>query len=155
MKQNAEINILMVDDHPVIFRGYQDVIEHYLTESFCVDTAEDCDTAWDKITATKYDLLFLDISFPYEENKRFVSGEDFGARVKEEYPDIKIIVLTQIEDAFHLKNIMANISPKGFLLKREAKPELLADCVRSVIDSISFFSPRIKRIIQALSLIHI
>lgn len=151
MKEVQEIRILMVDDHPLIIEAYKEVLTRLLQESprFVIDTAHTCDLAWGKIKNNDYDILFLDMSFPQEEGNRFISGEDLGIQIRKEHLQIKIIILTQIEDAFHLKNLMATIKPEGFLLKRETNPKLLADCVQNVIVSIPFFSPKIAKIIQS------
>lgn len=149
MEKN-DINILMVDDHPLIIEGYKDVLTRLKPENvnYHIDDANNCDLAWEKITKGDFDVVFLDMSFPHKPNSKFISGEDLGIQIKKEYPSLKVIVITQIEDAFQLNKLMATIHPEGFLLKRETNPQILASCVKNVIDSIPFYSPKISKILQ-------
>lgn len=150
MKETQEIKILMVDDHPLIIEAYKEVLARLSGNThFVIDTAHTCDLAWEKIKSNHYDILFLDMSFPKEAGNRLISGEDLGLKVRKKYPQIKIIILTQIDDAFHLKNLMATVRPEGFLLKRETNPKLLTNCVQSVIGFIPFFSPKIAKILHS------
>ena len=145
-----EIKILMIDDHPLIIEGYKEVLAHLSGNTyFVIDTAHTCDLAWEKIKSNQYDILFLDISFSKEAGNRLISGDDLGLQVRKKYPQLKIIILTQIDDAFHLKNLMTTVRPEGFLLKQETNPKLLTNCVQSVIGSIPFFSPKIAKILHS------
>ena len=76
------INILMVDDHPIIIEGYQNVLMATKEEdqTLLIDTANNCDTAQLMINraakGTPYDVCFFDISLPPSEDGRYASGED-------------------------------------------------------------------------------
>lgn len=151
MTEKQHIQILMVDDHPLILEAYKEVLSLLEPErfSFHIEVSNHCDLAWEKIISNKYDMLFLDMSFPKQKNSKFISGEDLGGKVREKYPTLKIIILTQIEDSFHLNSIIDAIKPDGLLLKRETNPVLLTNCVLSVMDATPFYSPRIIKLMQS------
>ena len=90
----------MVDDHPIIIEGYQNVLMSTKEDdqTLLIDTANNCDTAQLMINraskATPYDVCFFDISLPASEDGRYASGEDLALLAKKIMPDSKIIILT-------------------------------------------------------------
>ena len=111
----------MVDDHHMILEGYENVLSRSTLKdiNFNIDIAYSCELAWEKIESKNYDIVILDINFPLSEDSKFLSGEDLGIKIKKEYPTMKVIILTVLENSFRLHNILNNINPEGFLLKGE------------------------------------
>lgn len=150
MDKNATVKLLMVDDHPLILKGYKDVLDRRkpADTTLSTHTANSCKVAWQKLQAQSYDIVFLDINLPPSEDEKFISGEDLGESIRREYPHIKIIILTQLEETLHLTNILKNIQPEGFLLKGETNPDLLTTCLDKVLENRSFYSPKIFKLQQ-------
>ena len=115
------INILLVDDHHMILEGYKNVISKAKCEDYdiVVETANNCDIAWDLLNEKEFDIVFLDINFPVQEDGKILSGEDLGIKIKKELPEVKIIILTVLAEPFRLHNLLLNINPAGFLMKGE------------------------------------
>jgi len=88
-----------------------------------------------------------DINFPVLEGGKFLSGEDLGIQIKKEYPAMKVIILTFLEDSFRLHNILNNINPEGFLLKGEVTAKELIQCIEAVITSPPYFGSRISKLL--------
>lgn len=145
------INILLVDDHHMILEGYKNVLSKvkYNGIKLSIDTSDNCDFAWNKIQNGNYQIIFLDINFPVQENSEILSGEDLGVKIKKEFPNIKIVILTVLEDAFRLHNILSNINPDGFLLKGETTSQELLRCLEKVIDSPPYYGPKISKILRS------
>jgi len=145
------INILLVDDHHMILEGYKNVLSKvkYNGIKLSIDTSDNCDFAWNKIRNGNYQIVFLDINFPVQENSEILSGEDLGVKIKKEFPNIKIVILTVLEDSFRLHNILSNINPDGFLLKGETTSQELIRCLEKVIDSPPYYGPKISKILRS------
>ncbi|MDN3595989.1 response regulator [Zunongwangia endophytica] len=146
------IKILLVDDHPLILEGYQNVLSRLeLPEiKLIIDTADKCDEAWQKIVSGNYDVVFLDINFPIDGNSRFISGEDLGAAIKKEYgSEMKLVILTVIDDSLRVHNILRNVNPDGFLVKGETNSEELVTCLKKVIKSPPFYGSTISKILHS------
>ena len=105
------MNILMVDDHPIIIEGYQNVLMGTKAddETLFIDTANNCDTAVIMIEraskGTHYDVCFFDISLPASEDGKYASGEDLALLAKKLLPNTKIVVLTMFNESFRIHNI--------------------------------------------------
>jgi len=146
-----EIKILMVDDHHMILEGYENVLSRLTLKdiNFNIDTAENCELAWEKIRLGNYHIVMLDINFPVSEGSKFLSGEDLGTKIKQDYPAMKVIVLTVLEDSFRLHSILNNINPEGFLLKGEVTAKKLIECLETVITSPPYYGSRISKLLHS------
>ncbi len=144
------ISILLVDDHKLILEGYKNVLAKTDIEgvSLTLDTATDCDTAWKKLNTNTYQVVFLDINFPVNEDSRFLSGEDLGAAIRKKFPKVKIIIITFLEDPLRVHNLLIHINPAGFLLKGKADPKDLQLCIKKVLTSPPYYSHKIIQLIR-------
>lgn len=113
------------------------------------DMADNGDMALEKISSGNYHIILLDLNFPVSEGSKFLSGEDLGIKIKEEYPTMKVIILTVLEDSFRLYNILNNINPEGFLIKGEVIPKKLIDCIETVISTPPYYNYRISKLLHS------
>ena len=117
------INILLVDDHPIILDAYKNSINQFLKTNnsfdFNIDTAICFDSALSLINDKEkpYDLVFLDIRLPESKDGKLKSGEDLGSKLIAKYPNIKIIVITGHYDAFKLGYILQDLNHMDCFLK--------------------------------------
>lgn len=141
----------MVDDHHMILEGYQNVLSSLKVKNifFNVDTADSCNLAWEKIGLGNYHMVMLDISFPFSKENKFFSGEDLGIKIRQEYPAIKVIILTMLQDSFRLHNILDNLNPEGFLLKGEITAKKLIECVETVAATPPYYGSRILKLLYS------
>ncbi|MBJ96840.1 response regulator [Mesonia oceanica] len=149
--KKEEINILLVDDHHMILEGYKNVLSKIKSEDYdiSVETADNCDTAWEILKGKKFDIVFLDINFPIEGNNKILSGEDLGIKIKKELPEVKIIILTVLADPFRLHNLLLNINPAGFLMKGETTSEELKRCLSKVIIAPPYYGSKISKLLHS------
>lgn len=151
MEEKKEIKVLLVDDHHMILEGYKNVLSKSKIDKvvFSVDTTDNCERAWEKLKNSDYQVVFLDINFPVFENSKILSGEDLGIKIRKEYPAIKIIILTILEDSFRLHNILSNINPDGFLLKGETTSRELVRCLERVLVSPPYYGAKISKLLHS------
>lgn len=142
------INILMIDDHPIILEGYRNVLRVSGGPSkFRIDTANSCDEAYLRIKNSEkrpYDIVFLDIGLPPSRNEEFLCGEDLGLMIKETSPDTKIIVLTMFNDNIRLLSILKNLNPQGFLIKSDVTPSVFLEAFHHVLEGREYSSNTIE-----------
>lgn len=148
MNMSKELNMLMVDDHQMIMDGYENALSRSEGIHYNIDMAVNCDLAWEKIGSGKYHIVMLDINFPVSKGSKILSGEDLGVRIKKEYPEIKVIILTVLEDSFRLHNILNNINPDGFLLKGEVTSRKLKECLEAVITSPPYYGTKVSKLLH-------
>ncbi len=148
------INILMVDDHPIIIEGYQNVLMATKKEdqTLLIDTANNCDTAQIMIDraskGTPYDICFFDISLPASKDGRYASGEDLAMLAKKLLPDAKIVILTMFNESFRIHNIIKEINPDGFLIKSDLTSMELADAFQHILKSPPYYSSTVNNYIK-------
>lgn len=148
------INILMVDDHPIILEGYQNVLMAVKEDkqTLLFDTANNCDTAVIMIEraakGTPYDVCFFDISLPASEDGRYTSGEDLALLAKKVLPKAKIVILTMFNESFRIHNIIKEIEPDGFLIKSDLTSMELADAFHQIIKSPPYYSTTVNNYIK-------
>ncbi len=145
---DAKHSILLIDDHPLILKGYQNVLSHFFKENLYIEAAINCDLGWEKLENSEFNLVLLDLNFQCLDRVHIRSGEDLGIKLRETYPKLKIIVITYITDTFRLQNILNTINPDGFLIKNETTSEELTICVQSVLNDSTYYGDKITQIIK-------
>ena len=150
------INILMVDDHPIIIEGYQNTLmatkNH--NQTLNIDTANDCDTAdllMRKAAIDKpYDVFFFDIRIPPSKDGTLTSGEDLAKLAKQLMPRAKIIILTMFNESYRIHNIIKTLSPDGFLIKSDLTSSELAEAFQHILVSPPYYSSTVNQFLNKL-----
>jgi DNA-binding NarL/FixJ family response regulator len=150
-----KLKVLLVDDHPIVLDGYKNIfkqIEEVSEFEFTIRTACDCDSADYEIENASigrpFDLVFLDIRLPPSRDKKLLSGEDLGLKMKSLFKDIKIMVFTFYDDNYMLYNIFRTLNPDGFLLKNETNLISLKEAINTVIQDVPYYSKTIIRLLR-------
>ncbi|MEM6864464.1 MAG: hypothetical protein AAF575_04755, partial [Bacteroidota bacterium] len=85
------------------------------------------------VTASVFDLAFLDIRMPSKPKENLLSGEVLGKLTESLSPKTKFLVLTSITDPFRISSILQAIDPSGFMLKSEITKETLTTCIEKLM----------------------
>ncbi|MCK7589127.1 response regulator [Subsaxibacter sp. CAU 1640] len=153
---NQVINILMVDDHPIIIEGYQNTLMATKkdNQTLIIDTANDCDTAdllMRRAAREKpYDVLFFDIRIPPSRDGLLTSGEDLAKLSKQLMPNAKVIILTMFNESYRIHNIIKNINPDGFLIKSDLTSSELAEAFQHIMVSPPYYSSTVNQFLNKL-----
>lgn len=148
------IHILMVDDHPIIIEGYQNILmatkkEHQVLQ---IETANDCDSARDLLKrASKekpYDICFFDISLPGTSDGKMTSGEDLAKLTRKIMPNAKVVILTMFNESFRVHNIVKQINPDGFLIKSDLTSSELAEAFQHILSSPPYYSNTVSNFLK-------
>lgn len=119
------MNILIIDDHPLMRRGVRQILE----ESFpgcAVQDESTCENALIEVRVKAWDLIILDISLPA------MGGLEFLDRVRRIKPDLPVLILTlHSESQFAVHAVRSGA--RGYVTKLSATDELVG-AVRRVLD---------------------
>ncbi len=126
------IRILLVDDHPIVRHGVRSVLANH-RDIEVVGEAEDAASLFAALDATWPDVVLLDVRMPRQ------TGIEVTGRLKREWPQLKVIILTTYEDDEYLFGALA-AGADGYLLK-SASPEVLASAIRQVASGERLLSP--------------
>src|SRR5690606_1234415 len=104
-----KIKVAIADDHQIVLSG----IEKLLTDHEHIEllfTAADGKELLQNMQQQQPDVLLLDIQMPG------MSGNELARIITADFPVVQVIALTNMDQAFHVRNMFRN-GAKGYLLK--------------------------------------
>ncbi len=149
------LNVLIIDDHPMIAEGYTNVLEAFSLNNtdykLKVVSAYSIDATIYKINGLNikdpFDLILLDISMPPSTEHNIFSGEELGIYIKERLSNTKIIVLTLLNDNLRLLNIFNSLNPDGFIIKCDLTSNSLLVAVKTILTGNKYYSETINTLL--------
>ncbi len=137
---NADIRVLVADDHTVVREGIRHVLEGEPGFSIVAEAA----TAGEAVQLAEEhqpDIVLLDISMPGE------SGLQAASRIRRSVPTARILILSMHDNPeYVLESVRAGAH--GYLLKDSAATELRR-AIRAVQDGEEYFSAPIAHRLRA------
>ncbi len=124
------LRVLLVDDEPLLLESLAIILQ--LNHMRVIGTGRDGYEALAVLSKTECDLALVDL------NMKGMGGIELIGRMKSEYPDVKILVLTTFYDDKYITQAIAN-GADGYLLKDSGKDAILGAIAqimggRNVID---------------------
>ncbi len=110
--------IVLVDDHVIVRQAIKEIIEKN-DKLAVVGEASDGLELFGLLGQLVPELVILDISLPK------IRGLEAAKKVKELYPQVKILILTVHNERDYLERAMS-IGVDGYMLKDEGEQELFA-----------------------------
>ncbi len=119
----ANIKVLLVDDHKIVRDGIKLMLESQ-PDINVISEAENGKQALETLEDELVDLTVMDINMPV------MDGVTATRKIKESYPDVKVLALTMSNDDLHIRQ-MIQAGASGYIMKSAGRKEL-----RSAIDAI-------------------
>ena len=154
MITSKDLNILIVDDHPMVLEAFESVLVNLNTDSLkvSIDCALNCDSAITYIrTSAKtssYDIVFLDITLPESSDGKIIDGEDLALMVKNTLPDAKIVILTGINENHRINSILKTIDPSGLIIKTDINSSDLMTAFDTVLNHPPYYSSTVLEFLR-------
>ena len=126
------IKVLIVDDHPVVRRGLHSILGD-AQDLKVVGEASNGSEALKQVAALKPDVVLMDIRLPGAD------GVQITRRIRREFPEVRVIILTTYDDDQHLYNAI-EAGAHGFLTKHADYSDL-AESIRAVARGERLLSP--------------
>lgn len=154
---NNFINVLIVEDEPLIIKSLNTVLKNIgnsdKTLDFKIKSVRNCDAAnreIDKaVRGTPLDLVLLDINVQASSDRKLLSGEDLGMELKSLFPNIKIIVFTSHHENYRVNNILQSVNPNGLLIKSDIDFKDLVEAVKEVLNDTPYYSKTVLKLIRS------
>jgi len=132
----ASTKILIADDHEILLESLA-MLFNSIEGVEIVATAQNGFEVLEKLEKYDVDLLICDLHMP------FMDGIVTTAKVKEKYPNVKILMLSMAEDAYNIRRaMMAGVS--GYLSKKVKKIEL-ETALRNITEGHNYFGESILK----------
>jgi len=114
----AKIKLLIVDDHAMFREGVRALLQGY-DEIEIVGEAESGRDAIEKFHQLAPQVVLMDVSMP------IMNGLEATRRIHKEFPDVKILALTQYDDREYVLS-MLKAGAKGYISKTATASELVS-----------------------------
>ncbi len=141
--------IILADDHPLILTGIRSLIEQITPHCEVVAEAYQVSDLLKLLQRHHCDLLITDFSMPGDTRS---DGLVMIQQLRRDYPNLPIIVLTQIQNCAILQSlIQAGIN--GLILKKSVINEL-ADAIRQILLGHRYIGPAVKMLLANAGIAH-
>jgi two-component system, NarL family, response regulator NreC len=132
----TKIRVLLADDHALVRAGIRSLLESQ-SDMEVVGEAADGREALEIAREIRPDLVVMDIAMPG------VGGLEAARRIKAEFPEVRILILTMLEDdRYFFQAICAGTS--GFIVKGALPVDFLS-AVRAVAQGQVYLYPSLAR----------
>ena len=138
MKVSNPIKILIADDHVVFVNGLSALLKE-VPNLEIVATAFNGEDALDLMAKHSVDLIITDISMPR------MNGIEFLERIKVEYPDVNVMVLSMHNEAHIVKSVL-KLDPNAYLLKNTDSQELI-QAIGSISAGQVYYGEEVKTVL--------
>ena len=132
-----KIKVLIVDDHTIVRDGICSLLA-LAGDIEVVGEAANGREGLEKVGKLLPDVVLTDIAMP------IMGGLEVIRRIRKEFPEMKILVLTQYDDKDHVFPAI-RAGANGFISKTAASSELSLG-IRAVFADESYLSPRITKL---------
>lgn len=135
---SESIKIILADDHEIVRTGIKILLESE-GDIEVVAEASDGFEAVEMVREYQPDILVVDIRMPK------MNGIEATVKVKNEFPAIKVLVLSMHEDEEYIMKSVEG-GAHGYLLKDTSKPEFIK-AIHSIFEGHKYFSGDISNIL--------
>lgn len=135
--QSPNIDIAIVDDHPIVIQGLKKMLESEKYFNIC-GTFVDGSGIINFLKTNTVDIVLLDITLPD------ISGIELCTEIKKISGEISIIILSNRSERSIIMQCLQN-GASGYLLKNATIDEL-ADCIRGALSGNIVFCKEVKEI---------
>jgi len=132
LKLNDTASIMIVDDHPIVANGIQQLIDRE-PDMKVIQSVQDAEGAIRFIEKTSPDLIIVDISL-----KGTTNGIDLIKSLKKRYPKIKSLVLSMHEENLYAERAI-KAGAKGYIMKNDLTDNIVK-AIRSILEGNLYLS---------------
>lgn len=154
---NKDLNLLIVDDHPMIVDGYcaifNNLVEGYNFNIYCAYNSEEAFKIIDQNSKlkNKIDIALIDVSLPPYKEEKILCGGDLAKVFKERYPLSKVIMITMHDEGMIIDKIITKVNPEGFINKSDVGFDTFSKVFEIILAGEKFISKTINNSIKELN----
>jgi DNA-binding NarL/FixJ family response regulator len=110
------MKIILADDHQLILNGLLSVLEKQFPNATCAGVLNKTDL-FEALRTNSFDILIQDLKFGPD------NAKDFLDDLRQEFPTLKIILLTTISDSVTIKQLSKKVD--SYIMKSESLDEII------------------------------
>ncbi|MBQ8588237.1 MAG: response regulator [Clostridia bacterium] len=142
------MNILVVDDEPIMREAYDTLIDWKENGFNLIGSAADGSKALDMMRANEVDIVITDLKMPV------MSGLELIGAARREFPDVRFIVMSGFDDFTLVKEAFV-LGVKEYFLKAELDPDAILSALlklRQEIEDERFINTQKQHNLQEISI---
>lgn len=124
-----------MDDHPMVLEGMNNILSQ-MNFVEIIGLANHPYKAMYIINTLIPDMILTDINMPE------INGIEFTAKIKKEYPEIKVIAMSSYSERSYISQMLQN-GASGYILKNSSAEEI-EDAILSVISGEQYLSETLQ-----------
>jgi DNA-binding NarL/FixJ family response regulator len=139
MEPVSTINVLIVDDHPVVVEGLRSLLRQLKN----IQTAGSAANAFEAIAflrKNKVDIILLDVNLPD------ISGIDLCKKIKKEFAGVKVLGISTFSERSYISRMIEN-GAAGYLIK-SATAEEIAEAIQTILQGRLYLSLELGHLLQ-------
>ena len=137
---SKKIKIGIADDHPLVITGLRHILGNS-ADMHIICSYINGKEVLDGMHHQQPDVLLLDIQMPGH------TGDELATIIKEQYPAVKIIALTNLDNVYYIRTMLQK-GADGYILKT-TKEEILLDAIRTVYNGGQYLEPALQEKLTA------
>lgn len=130
-----KIKVVIADDHPMVISGLRNILSSFNHIEVLADYRSGGELL-DGLQRQLPDVLLLDIHFPD------TTGTDLAGIILEQYPGVRILVITSVENPFQVQTMIRK-GCLGYVLK-SAEAETIRIAIEQVYEGAEYIDPQLK-----------
>ncbi len=130
-----KIKVTTLDDHPVVLNGIKNMLMEY-EQVALLDTCTNENELMEALLNRQPDVLLLDVQMQGKQ------GDELATLISRKYPEISILVLSNLNQAFHVRNMFMS-GAKGYILKT-ADPDGIMQAIEAVYNGEQYLDPALR-----------
>ena len=134
VQKNAIVQVMVVDDHPVIHEGLEYILNREDDIAVCA-TAENVNDALAGIEKHQPDIVLIDITL-----KGSASGIDLIEQIRTYHRGIKTLVLSMFDEELYAERVI-RAGANGYLMKEELRGTIVS-AIRTILAGQLFLSDK-------------
>ena len=142
----SRIRVLLADDHAILRSGLRLLLERE-PDFAVVGEAGDGRAAVEWLARDLADVAVMDVAMPG------LNGIEATSQILRQNPKTSVIMLSMHSDETYVLRCL-RAGARGYILKESAEHELI-EAIRAVVAGKSFFSPKVKRLLQQDHVAHL
>lgn len=126
---------MIVDDHPLVITGLRHILDNSADMKITGSYSNGAELL-KAMAAEEPDVLLLDIQLAEQ------TGDELLEKIKARHDQVKVLVLTNFDNVFYIKNMMKK-GANGYVLKT-TNEDILLDAIRSVHEGKLYLEPKLR-----------
>ena len=139
MKNKQELNILLIDDHPLVSKGMRTIIELHFTNAKIL-VVDNGTKGFELLKKKHFNIVITDLTMPG------MGGVEFCKKAIERDPEVKILVVSMHLDEIYIKESI-EAGARGYMAKSMENEKEIIEAISEILTGKIYYGKKISKIL--------